>query len=245
MKITRTRTARTLLTGLLLTVFSAPGFAAEPGYYQVEMIVFENLRSPQDGERWPVTPGYPDTDQAVDLLAEPEVPAPAEKEEAAATLPANNEPLMPPAEEAPVVTPPPATYRMVAEDQLRIADVFSRLKRSSSYKPLLHLGWVQSADEDETPLPVRVMLSEADAVDSLNARQVLDGRVIMRKSRFIHIDVDLAYFLPPAVTSVADNQVYASLVRLQEKRKMRLDELHYLDHPLFGVILYVSPVITE
>ena len=60
--------------------------------------------------------------------------------------------------------------------------------------------------------------------------------------------MDIAYF--PAYLSnegaVQDEdetlfvQQQADYVRLQESRKIRLNEIHYFDHPFFGVILRVS-----
>jgi hypothetical protein len=43
-----------------------------------------------------------------------------------------------------------------------------------------------------------------------------------------------------ADSSALNYQVY----RLQQSRRMRSNEVHYLDHPLFGIIVQVTPYIT-
>ncbi len=232
---------------ILSLIFSVSTVHAEDVWYQVEVIVFENLQADADGESWPVTPGYPDTDLAVDIYAEEPDIALQEP------LPTAT-PVVDPALEtvvdaqsgtAPAAVEAPVTYRQLAPEQLRIANIFSRMKRSANYRPLLHLAWYQSGEEEVSSQSVRVMLNSVQDPNSINNQQILDGTVKMRKSRFIHMDVDLAYFLPADMATLNGTQTYASLVRMQESRKMRLNELHYLDHPLFGVVVYVSPLLFE
>ncbi len=234
------------VTQLLIIVTCLLGLSvaqAEEVWYQVELIVFENLQADADGEAWPVTPGYPDIDSALDILssemtlqAEPIVKA---ETEVNLTAPGWDTP-------AEVQKPePPVTYQQLSADKLRIADVFSRMRRSANYRPLLHLGWIQSGAEETVSQAVRVALNSEEDPTSITNQQILDGFVKMRKSRFIHIEADLVYFLPQTAFMETSKHGYASLVRLQESRKMRLNELHYLDHPLFGVVLYVSPLQPE
>lgn len=41
--------------------------------------------------------------------------------------------------------------------------------------------------------------------------------------------------------ALADEFVPTRIVQLQEERKMRSKELHYIDHPLFGLIILITP----
>lgn len=88
---------------------------------------------------------------------------------------------------------------------------------------------------------------------------VFDGTVRIRSSTFLHVDVDMVLFRePPYLTaeletndadSMVDsdviNELPPSYVRLRETRRIRLNELHYFDHPMFGVILQVSRLEPE
>ncbi len=82
---------------------------------------------------------------------------------------------------------------------------------------------------------------------------IYDGFIRLRSSRFLYLDVDFAYF--PELTedpdrpdmSLADTDNGKSLfnqqadyVRLTESRRVRLNEIHYFDHPLLGLIIQVS-----
>jgi hypothetical protein len=86
----------------------------------------------------------------------------------------------------------------------------------------------------------------------------LDGTFTLWQSRFLHADVDLGYrrtyvpappasTVPPAadaaqaVVPPASPEPVTLYVRMTESRRLRGDELHYLDHPLFGVLVTVSP----
>ena len=77
---------------------------------------------------------------------------------------------------------------------------------------------------------------------------IFDGTIRLRSSRFLHVDVDFAHFpgfllngeTPDKEEGSLFVQQQADYVRLQESRKIRLNEIHYFDHPIFGVILRVS-----
>jgi hypothetical protein len=95
----------------------------------------------------------------------------------------------------------------------RIAD---SLNRSGAYRVITHRAWRQSARGRAGAVPFPV----SDTADNL------DGTITLVRERFLHLDVDL---------------MLQSTYSLQEKRRMRSGELHYFDHPLFGVIAEVNP----
>lgn len=122
----------------------------------------------------------------------------------------------------PEVTPLPAT-------SYRLNGVMAALRRGGKYRPLLHASWLQP----ETGRIRGVFVSAPPVVE-----QVM-GSVRLRVTRFLHVDMDMAYF-PGAAPDVADAGAVGGHVRLQESRKIKLNEVHYFDHPLFGVLLQVS-----
>ena len=95
----------------------------------------------------------------------------------------------------------------------RIAD---SLNRSGAYRVVTHRAWRQSARDRAGAVPFPV----SDTADNL------DGTITLVRERFLHMDVDL---------------MLQSTYSLQEKRRMRSGELHYFDHPVFGVIAEVNP----
>ena len=88
----------------------------------------------------------------------------------------------------------------------------------------------------------------------MTTRSVLDGYIKIILSRYLHADFDLVYTtgLPlqetpagssansdsPSLTTPIEPVIY----RLQEIRKMRSKELHYLDHPVLGALILATPV---
>ena len=61
----------------------------------------------------------------------------------------------------------------------------------------------------------------------------VEGLVGIKVSRLLRIDLDFVY-------NNAEEQV-----RLKESRNIKLEELNYFDHPLFGILVLVSPVEIE
>ena len=95
----------------------------------------------------------------------------------------------------------------------RIAD---SLNRSGAYRVITHRAWRQSARGRAGAVPFPV----SDTADNL------DGTITLVRERFLHLDVDL---------------MLQSTYALDEKRRMRSGELHYFDHPMYGVIAEVTP----
>lgn len=78
---------------------------------------------------------------------------------------------------------------------------------------------------------------------------ILDGTFTLRRGRFLHVDVDLGYTKTVSVEQPAATpdtppvppQTTRYYVRMTDSRRVRDDSLHYLDHPLFGVLFMVTP----
>ena len=100
------------------------------------------------------------------------------------------------------------------------------------------------------------------------SKPALDGTVRVHRARYLHVEADLLYYRPlagdtgaapqaadagaaPLADSpdtafieqlLAEDDGPARLFRLTERRRMRSKELHYLDHPLFGVLVEAWPL---
>ncbi|OGT84939.1 MAG: hypothetical protein A3H91_01745 [Gammaproteobacteria bacterium RIFCSPLOWO2_02_FULL_61_13] len=128
----------------------------------------------------------------------------------------------------PVVTP-------LSSSSHRLNGVLGALRRGGKYRPLLHASWLQ-------PESGRIRGVFMSAPAAAAAMEQVMGSVRLRVTRFLHVDMDLAYFpgaAPPGVTE-AGGPEQADHVRLRDSRKIKLNEVHYFDHPLFGALLQVS-----
>ncbi len=160
-------------------------------WYQVEMIVFENLDVPTGGESFAHDPGMPNLDKGVFLKS------------------SGGEGLVP--------------YQALSNSRSRLAGVYGALRSSAEYRPIMHVNWQQPSVGRPHVKFVRVNRT------GVNAEELVDGIVRIRASHLLHADLDLAFF------GDAENHY-----RLTQTRKIKLKEVHYFDHPKFGVILLVN-----
>jgi hypothetical protein len=74
------------------------------------------------------------------------------------------------------------------------------------------------------------------------------GTIRVHLGRFLHITLDLTYQTGAAATvGLTANDglgevAFAPRYRLQTTRNARSGEVHYFDHPAFGVLVRVTPV---
>ncbi len=104
--------------------------------------------------------------------------------------------------------------------QSGLYNAYDRLRRSRSHHPLLHTAWIQPAGPNRVNPPYHV--GSADGP--------VEGVVRLQRGEYLHVIVDMEY-------RGRDGLVH----RLREKRRVKFNEIHYLDHPAFGVLIRVSP----
>lgn len=210
--------ARSLaLAAILAAAFALPAGAAER-WFTVEIIVFEDLRSDNlHAEHWPPDPGEPSLVNAIELTHLPE-DAPDDGVHA---------------------------YRLMKSSNLALGEVRSRLRRSAHYRPLVHAGWRLPGLPRRAARPVHVGRSLGDgevraAAGAGAERSSVHGTVTVSLARFLQVDVDLLYHRPASSEAAAPSSA-PTRFRLVSERRMRSGELHYVDHPLFGVLVLLTP----
>ncbi|ABI57145.1 peptidoglycan binding protein CsiV [Alkalilimnicola ehrlichii MLHE-1] len=136
-------------------------------------------------------------------------------------------------------------FQRLSGNQLRLHGARQRLEQSDAYDPLLHIGWRQEGlprnRSVAVPLPPAWMPPQApeEWAPSLEPQR-LYGLVRVYRERFLHAVIDLRYRRD---TGDRDALLPAGAVHaLQQSRRMRSDELHYLDHPVLGVLIQIRPV---
>jgi Peptidoglycan-binding protein, CsiV len=142
--------------------------------------------------------------------------------------------------------PAPFEFRRLRPDELQLNDAYARIDRLGAYRPLAHLGWVQDGLDE----------SHAQAVDLAsfgitNPR----GTLTLTLERFLHLAVDIEYEAPQdAVATTAgdfDGSEGLSELALRPRfemdvqRRARSGEVHYIDHPYFGLIFLITPAPEE
>lgn len=135
-----------------------------------------------------------------------------------------------------------AGITVLPEEQFGLQEQWQRLRNSKRYRPLLRLAWTQADPPAERGPALRLRLGQAQAVGSADgfgaqALSPVDGSVAMLLNRYLMLDSDLVYTVPVA----SGYQSYP----LRERRRMKRDELHYIDSPKLGVIARVSKATQE
>ncbi|MGZ5051222.1 MAG: CsiV family protein [Methylobacter sp.] len=98
-------------------------------------------------------------------------------------------------------------------------DSYAVLSQNSSYKPIAHVAWIQP--DSGAPLHIQ------------SADGKLNGYLQMQREQNLQLTVDL---------ELGPYRGKTSIYRLNEKRHVKPNELYYLDHPKFGIIVKASPL---
>jgi hypothetical protein len=133
------------------------------------------------------------------------------------------------------VPPLPAT-------SYRLNGIMGALRRGGRYAPVLHTSWLQSAPGQYRGVYFSYPAPESTAFSPDPELPRAQGSVRLRVARYLFVDVDVAYLPDAAQPDAPSLPADPVTVRLQESRKIKLNEVHYFDHPLFGVLLQVSRV---
>ncbi len=121
---------------------------------------------------------------------------------------------------------PGGTMVLMSED--------GRLQRSGAYRVVLHRAWIQPVPDRDQLQPLLIQVG-----DRIGAVWRIEGYLGITRGRYLHLDTRLWY----TPNSSPNTQTQApSYMELREQRRMRSGELHYLDHPKFGVLARVDPV---
>ena len=136
-------------------------------------------------------------------------------------------------------------FRLLRADELKLTEQYRALGRIPAYRPLLHGGWVQQGLPEDQARPFDLAL-----LGALNPT----GSIRLHLSRFLHLRVDLSYQSnsrrPLAAQPGFDTRELTELelpprYAMIAERQTRSGELHYFDHPAFGLLVMVRPVPAE
>ena len=225
----------------LLFIFLAlcSQISSAESWYQVEIVVFERLNPAFDGELWRPADIVPRTN-LVELIPQEDTGG----------------------EQVPFSILPAAKNRLAGTNRA--------FKLSGGYRPLIHYSWQQPALErrsskfvhvqrlaesselNNQPVAAEVIETDEEPAfieDIIQPESIIDGSIRVRSGFYLHVDVDLTYFasvpqhyrMMPAVEEVNAIDAPDSIpVNLKSSRKVKLNEIHYFDHPMFGLIIQVS-----
>ena len=158
-----------------------------------------------------------------------------------------------------------ASYMIMDEKNNRMNGIFRVLKLSSEYRPLIHLLWQQPATKRSQSRYIHIIKYDSEnkaskeellaipeepnfIKDLTKTNKIIDGSIRIRSNFYLHVDLDLYYFknvyndnqMINEEVEFSDSSFKELTIELKESRKIKLNEIHYFDNPMYGVILQVS-----
>jgi hypothetical protein len=125
-----------------------------------------------------------------------------------------------------------AGIRLLPEGTGGLGELWSRLANSRRYQALTRLSWEQK-DPPEQHGPALHVTAGGTVPAAEGTAHALDGSVALLAGHYLHLDVKLVY------TQAAAGGEAVSWP-LDELRRVKLDEVHYLDSPRLGVLARVT-----
>lgn len=123
---------------------------------------------------------------------------------------------------------------LLPDTKLTMNDIERKLK-ASSRKILTHTAWTQKLTEQQKSLPVRVQAGNIINTE-IDSQTQLDGTLTLNLNRYIHVATDLQL--------LNETPNGTQRFHIKESRRMRSNDIHYVDHPAFGMIIKISPIPT-
>lgn len=247
--ITGIRLLKTFISVLLLLV-SSSSIAEDMRYYDVEVVVIENLSEEQKkSENWPIQVN----------LTLPEKTVKYGESVSSEWLPANVDLK--------------SSYKILSPKTYQLTPEIEKIAESKTHRVIFHTAWRQPGLDNKQALPVyfkreipaappqEVSTSAQDAdtetsvSESHSTSSILEGLLRVTLARYLHLEAELTYrATPPPVIqsdnpfSVLDNETEREAVLQQgvihlkqDRRRMRSNELHYLDHPVLSILVKITP----
>lgn len=148
--------------------------------------------------------------------------------------------------------------RLEESDRYRVIMARSWRQAGARYVPPLR---IESEKTYEAPNEFAVgseQSNDSNATQTIRTPE-LEGTITVILKRFLHIKTDLVYHAPVNIYSSEDSetnvftkrmQLAPSLTgearlqafRMKSSRKAKSGEYHYIDHPMFGMVVYIRPI---
>ena len=238
---------RTLLLIVLLAAGATQALASD--LYRVELLLFERKHGEPELESADAPPERPDHGLPlwVNTGWMPEIDGDAAL---------NNE--------SPAILKTPEIVAL-PQNGLRLGAIASTLRNDSDYRLLALTGW-----HNELPPGYRTVPLVVDLMAGEDGNHRIRGTLSLERRRYLHVDANLARMtakkprfrvapIPvpqasyPGVGIIQQplswDFLYPTLDKqwvtktwLRELRRMRSEEIHYLDAPTFGMIVYFHPL---
>lgn len=245
------------LISILFLALANISFAEDMRYYDVEVIIIENLsENSKKSEIWPLQVNITPPQQTV-KLGQPVL---------SDWLPQNqNIDLL-------------SSYVELGPSNFQLTKEIEKLTKSKTQRVIFHSAWRQPGLDKHTALPVYFKreipaMPETKTTNNLAATEqssqlennnkgsseanptILEGLLRVTLARYLHLEAELTYreklpeitnnenpFADLDVENERDKIEKQGVIHFkQNRRRIRSNELHYLDHPALGILIRITP----
>lgn len=239
-------------TCIVLVFFSTLTKAKPEKIYLVEVVIFENLNSKALHETWPLNPGSPNIYKAKTLHT---LALEQQNKEGNTQGFIELEPNAFQLNDAEKRIQQQGNYRIIAHKAWR-QPIQSKEKAENIrfYGGRFYRTHLSNEALSDDPQNATSQSSDLPSYE-------IDGVLKLSKSRYLHLKADLSFTKPMRVlTSISGPNQAVSLAqvnntqhwenepnarlqpfRLNQSVRIRMNEVHYVDHPMFGMLITVLP----
>lgn len=121
--------------------------------------------------------------------------------------------------------------KILQDESLRLSSEIRRIEESNEYKVLIHTAWRQPGLDKPSSFPVHIATNKQADNDTIS---YIEGDVTLVMSRYLHVSGNLMLYKE-------SNGGYVPYP-ISFDRRMRSREKHYIDHPMVGILVLVTPV---
>ncbi len=211
---------------VLLTLLSMSLYASED-WAHVELIVFEQATKQRlMTEHWPVAE-KPIYDPSSIVLARSDK---VQFHYVSSSLPA---------------------YQALPSNTLTLHRVVDKLLKSKQRHVLNHLAWQQPLNTSSKPVLIDAIAHNSNLLKGITGSIELVQKQSLELAVALNINVDPQHKLQHqskplnSVVPVSDIDTTSQMsqwIQWEHNQRVELDKLHYIDHPLVGIIMIVKPV---
>ncbi|HUS24745.1 MAG TPA: CsiV family protein [Candidatus Binatia bacterium] len=129
-----------------------------------------------------------------------------------------------------------AGIEILPDERFGLMQQWQRLKNSRRQEPVLRVAWLQKDPPAERGTALRLRWGQPLALTTASGASAIypvDGTVALIAGHYLHLDAE---FLHTQRTGGGDLGSF----RLQEKRRVKRNELHHLDSPRLGLLVKVQ-----
>ncbi len=138
----------------------------------------------------------------------------------------------------------PTNYQSIKPSILK--NKYKRISTSSEYNVLFYGAWRQPGLAKDRAFEIDI--NDLVNIHTSKTANKLSGKFKLVLARYLHIYNELKYQREVFTTlenTKEKTEINVEVYPLTSHRRMRSKELHYIDHPLVGMLIQITPVIKQ